>query len=271
MISKAGSMSRFIFAVSVAAASVMATDFLTILIMILAAVAALLAWEKDPRSIFRVAQLVVWLFAFLFILHLFSHSGKRLFSILFLTATLEGAGAGLFYGARLVAFAYAAYIILLTVDPFELTRPLERAARHLGPMGRLICSFVLSFSLALRFLPDLIREGKMTLLAFKTRGVGFERGMLKRARLAIQLAGTVFVNAFKRAESTAMALSVKGYATRYARAAFPPISISAAGTLVVLISGIILVFGWRFLECEISSFGWNTAELILQDGRFRQE
>jgi energy-coupling factor transporter transmembrane protein EcfT len=158
MVSKAGSMSRFIFAISVAAASVMATDFLTILVMILAAVAALLAWGKDPRSVLRVAQLVVWLVAFLFILHLFSHSGRRLFSILFLTATLEGAGAGLFYGARLLAFAYAAYVILLTVDPFELTRPLERAARYLGPVGRLISSFVLSFSLALRFLPDLIRE-----------------------------------------------------------------------------------------------------------------
>lgn len=246
MVSKAGSMSRFIFAVSVAAASVMATDFLTILAMILAAVVALLAWGKNPRSVLRVAQLLVWLVAFLFILHLFSHSGRRLFSILFLTATLEGAGAGLFYGLRLLAFAYAAYVILLTVDPFELTRPLERAAHHLGQMGRLISFFVLSFSLALRFLPDLIREGRMTLLAFRTRGVGFEGGMLSRARVAIQLVGTVFVNAFKRAESAAMALSVKGYATRYARATFPPVSFSASGTFVFLISGIILVLGWRF-------------------------
>jgi len=213
--------------------------------MITVAIAALLVWGKDPKSVIRVARLVVWLIAFIFVLHLFSHPGQRLFSILFLTATLEGARTGLFYGAKLVAFAYAAYIILLTVDPFELTRPLERAARYFGPTGRLISSFALSFSLALRFLPDLSRESRMTRLAFRTRGVGFDGGMVKRARVAVQLVGTVFVNAFKRAESTSMALSVKGYATRYAKATFPPLRLSAASMFVVLISVMILGLGWR--------------------------
>ncbi len=243
---KAGSLSRFIFAVSVAAASVMATDSLAILIMILAATAALLVWGKDPKSIIRVARLVVWLLVFLFVFHLFSHSGRELFSILFLTATLEGAGTGLFYGAKLTAFAYAAYVILLTVDPFELTRPLERAARYSGPARKLISSFALSFSLALRFLPDFSREGKMTLLAFRARGIGFEGGMIEKARVAIQLVGTVFVNAFKRAESTSMALSVKGYATRYAKAVFPPVRFSVSGISVIMISMIILGVGWRY-------------------------
>lgn len=243
---RAGSLSRFIFAVSVAAASVMATDSLAILIMILAAVSALLVWGKDPKSIIRVARLVVWLFAFLFVLHLFSHPGRRLFSILFLTATFEGARTGLFYGAKLVAFAYAAYVILLTVDPFELTRPLERAARYLGPAGRLISSFALSFSLALRFLPDLSRESRMTLLAFRTRGIGFEGGIVKKTQVAVQLVGTVFVNAFKKAESTSMALSVKGYATRYAKAVFPPVRFSASGMFIIFISVMILGLGWRY-------------------------
>jgi energy-coupling factor transporter transmembrane protein EcfT len=214
--------------------------------MIMVAIAALLVWGKDPKSVIRVARLVVWLFAFIFVLHLFSHPGQRLFSILFLTATLEGARTGLFYGAKLVAFAYAAYIILLTVDPFELTRPLERAARYLGPAGRLISSFALSFSLALRFLPDLSREGRMTLLAFRARGIGFEGGLAKRARMAVQLVGTVFVNAFKKAESTSMALSVKGYATRYAKAVFPPVRFSISSMLVFSISVMVLGLGWRY-------------------------
>lgn len=243
---KAGSLSRFIFAVSVAAASVMATDSITILLMIMVAIAALLVWGEDPKSVIRVARLVVWLFAFIFMLHLFSHPGQRLFSILFLTATLEGARTGLFYGAKLVAFAYAAYVILLTVDPFELTRPLERAARYLGPAGRLISSLALSFSMALRFLPDLSREGRMTLLAFRARGIGFEGGMVKRAQVAVQLVGTVFVNAFKRAESTSMALSIKGYSTRYAKAVFPPVRLSVSSMLVFLISVMVLGLGWRY-------------------------
>lgn len=243
---RAGSLSRFIFAVSVAAASVMAAGSITILLMIMVSIAALLVWGKNPKSVIRVARLVILLFAFIFVFHLFSHPGQRLFSILFLTATLEGVMTGLFYGAKLVAFAYAAYIILLTVDPFELTRPLERAARYLGGAGRLISSFALSFSLALRFLPDLSGEGRMTLLAFRARGIGFEGGMIKRARVAVQLVGTVFVNAFKRAESTSMALSIKGYATRYAKAVFPPVRFSASGTLVFLISVMVLGLGWRY-------------------------
>jgi energy-coupling factor transporter transmembrane protein EcfT len=193
-----------------------------------------------------VARLVAWLFAFIFVLHLFSHPGRRLFSILFLTATLEGAGAGLFYGARLVVFAYSAYVILLTVDPFELIRPLERAARYFGPARRLISAFALSFSLAMRFLPDLSREGRMTLLAFRARGIGFEGGLIKRARVAVQLLGTVLVNAFKRAESVSMALSIKGYSTRYAKAVFPSVRLSASGALVFLVSVIIFSLGWRY-------------------------
>jgi energy-coupling factor transporter transmembrane protein EcfT len=86
----------------------------------------------------------------------------------------------------------------------------------------------------------------MTLLAFKTRGIGFEGGMIKRAQVAVQLVGTIFVNAFKRAESTSMALSVKGYATRHVKAVFPPVRFSVSSMFVFLISVIILGVGWRY-------------------------
>ncbi|MEE9554785.1 MAG: energy-coupling factor transporter transmembrane component T [candidate division Zixibacteria bacterium] len=243
---KTGSVSRFFFAVSIAAAVLMANHVGIILAAIVSAVLALILWTRDLRNIFEPARLVIWFFAFLFILHLFSHPGKVLFSLFSLDATVEGAKAGLFYGEKLIVFVYSAFLILKTVEPFELVRPIERFSRISGKLGKPLSYAALSFSLALRFIPDLIRQGKMTMMVFNTRGIFFDGGLTKRLNGAVQLVSVVFVNALKSAESAALALAVKGYSNRFKRAVFPPARVSGGGILIALFSVVILVLGWRF-------------------------
>lgn len=243
---KTGSLSRFIFAVS-AAATALTTDHVeVILITIVIVVLAMILWTRSLKNIVEPARLVIWFFAFVFVLHLFSHPGEVLFSVFSLNATMEGAQAGLFYGEKLIVFIYSAYLILKTVEPFELVRPLERLARIIGKPGRLLSFLALSFSLALRFIPDLIRQGKQTMMAFNTRGITFDGGLKNRLNGAVQLVAVVFVNAFKSAESAALALSVRGYSTRHKRALFPPVEISAGGVLTIIFSAAFIVLGWRF-------------------------
>jgi len=243
---KAGSVSKFIFAVCVAIAALKADRFAFIITMITLAAAALVIWTRQFRYLIEVARTVIWFFVFIFILHLFSRGGVKLFSLLFLTATREGAATGLFYGAKLVVFALSAFIILRTVDPFELIRPLERLSRFLGKYGRPLSYSALALSLALRFIPDLIRQAAITRMALNTRGVTFQGGAIIRLRAAVMLVSAVFVSAFKNAESTAMALSVKGYSTRHTRAVLPRINFSISGIFTAAVSAAVVIFGWRY-------------------------
>lgn len=242
----AGSASKFIFAIFVAGSALISDRLVFIAALIPVTALALVLWTKKLRSLNAVACLVIWLFAFIFILHLFSHKGTKLFSLVFLTATKEGALAGLFYGAKLLVFSICAFIILRAVDPFALVRPLERISELFGRFGKYLSYSILAFSLALRFIPEFIRQTEMTRLALQTRGIYFKGSAIARMRTAAMLVSAVFVNAFKSAESISMALAVKGYSTRYLRAVLPQAKFSIGSALIVAISTAMLIFGWRY-------------------------
>ena len=158
-------------------------------------------------------------------------------------ATIEGVQAGAFYGLKLIDFTIAAYIIFLTTDPFELISPLERLSRILGSRGRIISSLALAFFLAMRFLPELSKQGQMTLLAFKSKGLDLKGSLRHKAKAISLILPPLFVNAFKRSEVTAAALNVKGYATRYKKAVFPTWKFTLGDLVTILASFIILIAG----------------------------
>lgn len=243
--SKVGSVSRFIFAVCSAAAALKTDDSAFILAAIPVTAIALFLWTRNTRHIIEGTKIVIPLFAFIFVLHLFSHTGDTIFSIFFLHATLEGVSKGLFYGTKLIVFVFCALIILHAVDPFELVRPIERTAIALRRIGKPLSFMALALSLALRFIPELVRQGKTTVMALNTRGVTFEGGILEKSKDAVSLLVVMFVNAFKSAESASAALMVKGYSTRYVRAVLPPIRVTISGTLTLAVSAAILIYGWR--------------------------
>ena len=235
----AGSVARFIFSIFIALAAVTVGHLAFLCLILFLTVLALLAWGGSFGDLIKVARYVVWLALIVFIVHLFTGTGHEIFKIWFVKATSDGARAGVVYSAKLVIFAYAAYIIFIAVDPFELISPLERLARLLGNAGRLLSSFALAFFLAMRFLPELSEQARMTLLAFKSKGLDLKGGLRHKAEVGSLMLAPLFVSAFKRAEVAAGALNVKGYATRYKRAVFAPWRITL-GDLITILAGIII-------------------------------
>ena len=183
--------------------------------------------------------------AFVFLLHLFYHSGKVLFAINGLKATVDGAVIGFFYSIKILIFAFAGTVLFFAVEPQYLISPLERLARHMGKLGRPVESFALTMFLALRFLPEMSNLGHQTAMAFRTKGIDFKGGLLHKARVTTMLLAPLFVTAYKRTEITAAALSIKGYGYRHSRAVYPPVKFSLGGTIVTLISLVIIVAGWH--------------------------
>ena len=239
-----GSVTKFIFAVAAAFAAAVSNDSGFLIIMLAAVLTAFFTWGGTLKDILKIGRIVLWFFLLVFLLHLFSGSDTVLFEIWFLKATIDGAVSGLFYGLKLVVFVYYADIIFFKVDPVELINPLERIVRFAGPLGRYISSFLISFSLALRFLPDLSRQAQTTLMAFRSRGFDFRGGILKKIKMANLLMISIFVNTFKRAESVSTALEIKGYPLRFKQAIFPPVRIGPFGFFVCAVSFCMIVGGW---------------------------
>jgi energy-coupling factor transport system permease protein len=241
----AGSLSRFIFAISLASAAMFSWSYLFLAILLLFGISAALVWGAKMPTLITFARYAVILALFVFILHLFSHPGKLLFKLIRFHATAEGAKVGLYYAFKLLILALTGVLLFSAVDPQELISPLERLAGVAGPLGRPIESFAISLFLALRFLPELTALGHETTLAFETRGITFRGNLIHKARIATLIMAPLFVNGFKRSELAAAALNVKGYATRHSRAVLAPITISFGSVIVTVVSVLVIVAGWR--------------------------
>jgi len=239
-----GSITKFMFAVSAAFAVAVSNHvgFLAIIFMVV--LTAFIIWGAGLRDILKIAGIAFWFFLLVFLLHLFSGTGRVLFNIWILKAYADGFESGLFYGMKLIVFVYSAYIIFFKVDPADLIRRLERTARYLGPAGRIISSFLISFSLALRFLPELSRQAQKTMMAFRSRGFELKGGIKNRIKVANLLLISIFVNTFEKAESVSVALNIRGYPLRYKQAVFPPVKIGLFGVFVFLVSIGMVFAGW---------------------------
>ncbi len=239
-----GSITKFIFAVAAAFAAAVSNNFGFLAILLAAVLTAFLSWGGNFKDILKIGRIALWFFLLVFLLHLFSGSEKVLFKFWILKATVDGAVSGLFYGLKLIIFIYAAYIIFFKVDPVELINPFERIAKYSGPFSKPFSSFLISFALALRFLPDLSRQARTTLMAFRSRGFDFKGGIIKKTKMANLLLVSIFVSTFKRAESVSAALVLKGYPLRYKQAVFAPVKAGLFGIFVFVVSICMIVGGW---------------------------
>jgi energy-coupling factor transport system permease protein len=220
-------------------------SYVFLIILLMVAITACLAWGAKLNSLLMTFRYSVLLVLFVFALHLFSHTGHAIFSIYGLTATSEGAVRGAFYGLKLFVFAFTGAILFFTIDPQKLISPIERLARHAGPFGKPLESFALTILLALRFLPEMTSLGRQTALAFKTRGIDFRGGLVHKARVSTMAMAPLFVTAIKRTELTAAVLDIKGYGSRHSRAVLSSAKISWGGVIVLLISIVAVIAGWR--------------------------
>jgi energy-coupling factor transporter transmembrane protein EcfT len=239
-----GSLSKFCFAISLTVSALISMNPALLGILLVLVYCAILVWNRNFERILKVFLLAMPFALFIFLLHLFTHDGESLFKILFLTATSSGAKAGLMYALKLLVFAFSGFLIFAAVDPYDLIKPVERFSRRLGRVGQSISNMALAFYLALRFLPELSAQAKTTLLALKSRGLDFRGGIIHKGKVMLYVATPLFVNAIKRADIAAMALNVKGYATRYERATFPPPRLQLGSLLILVLSFIIVLVVW---------------------------
>lgn len=173
-----------------------------------------LASRISPGYVLRSLRPVFWLVAFTVVLQVVfgPEGGHAIFRRGPIVITREALWAGAFYGGRLALVIIATSLMTFTTSPVELTDGLERLLRPFRRIGVPAHEFALMMTIALRFIPTLIEETDKIMKAQMARGAEFTRGgLVRRARALVPLLVPLFVGAFRRAESLALAMEARCY------------------------------------------------------------
>lgn len=174
----------------------------------------ILAARISVGYVVRGLRPVFWLLAFTVVLQIFfgPEGGHAVFHRGPITITRENLTLGLFYGARLALLIVATTLMTFTTSPVELTDGLERLLRPFRRIGVPAHELALMMTIALRFIPTLIEETDKIMKAQMARGADFTQGSIaRRARALVPLLVPLFVGAFRRAESLALAMEARCY------------------------------------------------------------
>ncbi len=180
----------------------------------------LLALSRVPVAhFFRQLTFFLLIIGLTFILHSFIASGTVLFTIpvVGFDVTSEGVSIGFYFGFRLFIAISFSVLFMLTTAPMELTDGLEKMLRPLKKMGLNIDSYALMLGITLRFIPVLLEEGNRISKAQIARGAQLEGKLFARIHALSSVVIPLFISVFKRADTLAHALEVRGFPGSNAR------------------------------------------------------
>ena len=129
-----------------------------------------------------------------------------------LVITDQGLWAALVYTCRFGLVLILGAILLMTTTPTQMTDAFESLLSPLGKLGVHTSEISLVLSLALRFIPTLVREMQSIREAQAARGGSIESGSLsRRARAMAAIIIPVFAAALRHADNLGQALDARSY------------------------------------------------------------
>ena len=177
--------------------------------------------------------------------NLFLIPGQELWSLGFLTITVEGVQQAVKIGIRLIYLVIGSSVMTLTTTPNQLTDGLERILRPLNKIKVPVHEISMMMSIALRFIPILMEETDKIMKAQIARGADLESGnMIQRAKSMIPILVPLFVSAFRRANDLALAMEARCYHGGEGRTKMKPLRYHTRDfvTYVVVVVYVIAVF-----------------------------
>ena len=172
------------------------------------------------RYPFRNLRFFYWFFLFIGLFHIFLTPGAY-FSLplsLGLRISREGFFNALVFSVRLIILIVLAALFTMTTSPVKMTQGFERFFKPLSGMGVPIRDVAMVITIAITFIPFLFEEADRIVKAQAARGINYaSKNVLRRARSYLSLFVPLFINSFRRAESMALALEIRGYSSTKTR------------------------------------------------------
>lgn len=183
-------------------------------LLIAVTVAITLLSSIPIRLILKSLKPLIIIIIFTAIINIFWTGGENLvFEWKFIKIYREGLVFAFLMVIRVIALIAGTSVILTyTTTPSALTDAIERLLSPLKILHLPVHEFAMMMTIALRFIPTLIRETDIIMNAQKARGVDFSTGNIaQRAKAMIPILIPLFVSAFRRADELANAMECRCY------------------------------------------------------------
>lgn len=171
------------------------------------------AFAKIPvKLVFKSLKPMLPIIIFTAILNIFFVEGDPIFTLGFISISMEGIVYAIRMVLRFACLIAATSLLTYTTTPIALTDAIEIL---LGPLKKIkvpVHELAMMMTIALRFIPLLVDETNKIMNAQKARGADMESGnIIQRAKATIPILIPLFVSAFRRAEELAMAMECRCY------------------------------------------------------------
>ena len=164
------------------------------------------------KSIVRGLRPVMIIIIFTAVLNMFFTPGKVIFQVWKISFTQEGVVRAVFMVLRISLLIAGTFLLTYTTPPIALTDGMESLFNPLKKLRVPVHEMAMMMSMALRFIPTLIKETDKIMSAQRARGADFETGsLIQRARALLPLLVPLFVSAFRRADELAVAMESRCY------------------------------------------------------------
>ncbi len=183
-----------------------------------------------------------------------SENSPVLFRLSLVTVTVEGLRLVVISMARLVEFILLVSLLTFTTTTTELAHGQEKLLAPLQRLGLPVHEFVLTMTIALRFVPIIAEETERLVKAQVSRGADFGSGsrlrFIQQTRKMIPLLVPLFLAALQRAEELTLAMEARGYLGGKGRTRLIELRARPVDFAVVLaaaaFAGLMLVFPFPF-------------------------
>jgi len=233
---------KAIFISSIVLSAVLVMDVFVYLFLLILLISVYLLSKLPPSLLLGNLRVFLWLFVFVFVVHLLYNSQTKTFPNL----TAEGLNNGVIFSLRLAVFIFCALILSLTTPAVELA---DGLLKPLSPLKRLkfpIEELSLMMMIALRFIPLLVEEAFTLKKAQQARGADFEGNLFKRSRKLIVLLLPLFISSLRKAEDLSFALDARGFRSGNKRSSFRLSRFAAVDYLFMICAVLVLVVSWKF-------------------------
>jgi len=178
-----------------------------------------------------------------------SYPGTPVLELGPLVITGEGLSQGGFLTLRLAFLLVGGTMLTLTTSPVAITDGIEWLLSPLRRIGVPSAEIALMMTIALRFIPTLLRELEQLLKAQRARGADLRsRNPRKWIHVLIPLVVPLFVLSFRRADDLAVAMTSRCYRGGEGRTRYREMAFAIGDVVFLLLVCVWLVTAWRLVS-----------------------
>lgn len=183
-----------------------------------------------------------------FFFQAFSYPGTPVLELGPFAVTEEGLSQGGFLTLRLALLLTAGTLLTLTTPPVAITDGIEWLLSPLRRVGVPSAEIALMMTIALRFIPTLLRELDQLLKAQRARGADLRtRDPRKWGQILIPLVVPLFVLSFRRADDLAIAMTSRCYHGGEGRSRYREMIFGGGDVAFLAVACMWLVTAWRVI------------------------